>query len=102
MRKYLAEILLLLLVLIFFIPEIIQSKVFLYGDNLSPRIPTLGFYSKELQQFRLPLWNPYILGGIPFLADLSNNVLAPTNLFYLKDRQGKEYLTKYKDSIKVV
>lgn len=76
-------ILLIVLVLIFFTPEIISRRGFFYSDNLSARIPTLTFFKQEVLSRRLPLWNPYILGGIPFFADLSNNTFAPTNIFYI-------------------
>lgn len=72
-----------LLVLIFFSPYLSRSQGFLFGDNFSQRIPTLTFWKEEVANGRLPLWNPFILGGIPFFADLSNNALAPTNFVYL-------------------
>jgi hypothetical protein len=75
--------LLVVLTLVFFSPILIPGEGFLYGDNFSQRIPTLTFWKQEIGKGRMPLWNPYILGGIPFFADLSNNAIAPTNLLYL-------------------
>lgn len=83
MKSWLPIILLAVITVLFFSPEIIQGEGFLYGDNLSQRIPNLRFFKQEVLQGRIPLWNPFILAGIPFLADLSNNLFAPTNLFYL-------------------
>lgn len=75
--------LLVILTLAYFLPILLRGEGFLYGDNFSQRIPTLTFWKQEVQSGRMPLWNPYILAGIPFFADLSNNTLAPTNLVYL-------------------
>src|SRR3989337_461710 len=83
MRKVSSLVLLVLLVLAFFFPIIAQGKGFFFGDNLSQRIPNYIFWKQEVVSGRLPLWNPYVLGGIPFLADLSNNAFALTNLAYL-------------------
>jgi hypothetical protein len=73
----------IILVIIFFIPLVKDGKGFLYGDNLSHIIPTQTFWKEQVQKGKIPLWNPYILGGIPFFADLTHNTLAPTNIFYL-------------------
>jgi len=83
MKRYWPLLLLAVLTIAFFVPELTGGRGFLYADNLSQRIPTMTFWKQEVEHGRFPLWNPYILGGIPFFADLSNNVLAPTNLVYL-------------------
>ena len=75
--------LLLLLVILFFSADLIRGRGFYYGDNLSHQIPTLSCWKNEVLSGQLPLWNPYILGGLPHFADLSHNSLAPTNFIYL-------------------
>ncbi|OGY18559.1 MAG: hypothetical protein A2900_03135 [Candidatus Chisholmbacteria bacterium RIFCSPLOWO2_01_FULL_50_28] len=72
-----------ILAISFFLPEFWGGKGLLYSDNLSHVIPTMAFWKQEILNGKIPLWNPYILGGIPFLADLSNNTLSPTNIAYL-------------------
>ncbi len=74
---------LLLIITLFFLSYLVQGLGFLYGDNLGQRIPGIYFWKNEVTSGRLPLWNPYILGGLPFLADLSHNALSPTNIVYL-------------------
>ncbi|MCH7951995.1 YfhO family protein [Patescibacteria group bacterium] len=76
-------LLLVLLTVVFFSPSLIRGEGFLYADNFSHQLPTLSFWKQEILKGKLPLWNPYILGGIPFLADLSHNTLSPTNVLYL-------------------
>ena len=83
MKKRWPILLLVVLSLSFFIPYLTRGRGFLYGDNLTQRLPNYIFWKQEVASGRLPLWNPYILGGIPFLADLSNNAFALTNLAYL-------------------
>lgn len=83
MKKHWPALLLSVIVIAFFLPNLARGEGFFYGDNLSQRIPTLTFWKQNILERKLPLWNPYILGGIPFFADLSNNVLAPTNFLYL-------------------
>src|SRR4030042_1414002 len=71
------------LVVSFLLPTVFNGRAYLYGDNLSHQFPTLTFYKQEVLRGRIPLWNPYILGGVPYLADPTHNTFAPTNLFYL-------------------
>ncbi|MFA5139375.1 MAG: YfhO family protein [Elusimicrobiota bacterium] len=42
--------------------------------------PARHFMHQELTQGRLPLWNPLILCGVPFLASMQTAVLFPINL----------------------
>jgi hypothetical protein len=37
----------------------------------------------ELQRGHLPLWNPYIYGGVPFLGDFQSALLYPLNFLFL-------------------
>jgi hypothetical protein len=37
----------------------------------------------ELKQGRLPVWNPYIMSGTPFLAGLQGSVFYPLNILFL-------------------
>jgi hypothetical protein len=47
------------------------------GDLVSFLFPTYRFAAASLASGRLPLWNPHLYGGAPFLADMQ------TGLFYL-------------------
>ncbi|RME54851.1 MAG: hypothetical protein D6795_03740, partial [Deltaproteobacteria bacterium] len=57
-------------------------------DNGSGSDGTLTFYPRRrfthemLGRGRLPLWNPYLLGGLPFAADPHSALFYPFNLLY--------------------
>src|SRR4030042_6403515 len=82
-KHVLPLILMGVIIITFFFPTVFRGHAYLYGDNLSHQFPTLTFYKQEVLRGRLPFWNPYILGGVPYLADPTHNTFAPTNLFYL-------------------
>ncbi len=52
-----------------------------YFDNdlLAQFGPWRAFLKDQLTQGHFPLWNPYLLGGQPFFADLQNMMLYPFN-----------------------
>jgi len=54
-----------------------------YFDNLGMYFPMLEYAASSLRAGHLPLWNPYQLAGIPFLATHPPEVFYPLNLPYL-------------------
>lgn len=50
------------------------------GDLAGFLYPTYHFAQEWLTRGILPLWNPYIFGGTPFLADIQTAVFYPPNL----------------------
>ena len=50
------------------------------GDLLSFLFPTYRFAAAELSAGRLPLWNPTLYGGAPFIGDIQAGFLYPPNL----------------------
>jgi hypothetical protein len=50
------------------------------GDLASLIYPNYRFAAESLRQGDLPLWNPYIQGGAPFVADIQSGLLYPINL----------------------
>ena len=56
----------------------------LASDLILKHYPQRFFYARELWSGYLPLWNPYILSGTPFLAVANSSVWYPfTALFAL-------------------
>lgn len=57
----------------------------LYGsDMLDQGYPLRLLAVEEIRSGRgFPLWNPYVYGGLPYLAILPGPVFYPTSLFYL-------------------
>ncbi len=52
-------------------------------DWLQLHLPARQHLAAALQAGRLPLWNPYVALGRPFLADMETAVLYPPNLLYV-------------------
>lgn len=50
------------------------------GDLVSFLYPTFRFAAGELSQGRLPLWNPTLYAGAPFIGDIQAGFLYPPNL----------------------
>ncbi len=71
--------LMLLLAVAVYLPVFTSSR--LPGGQLSDTVhqgyPFLAFAESSLRQGRLPLWNPFIFGGVPFYASFSAPVFYP-------------------------
>jgi NADH:ubiquinone oxidoreductase subunit K len=52
-------------------------------DAARTYLPRRVFAGRSMASGRLPLWNPYMLGGSPFFADPQAGVLYPVNLALL-------------------
>jgi len=50
------------------------------GDLVSFLFPLFKFAARSLESGHLPLWNPYLYGGAPFVADNQSGLLYPINL----------------------
>ena len=50
------------------------------GDLVSFLFPTYRFAASSLKAGTLPLWNPHLYGGAPFLADMQAGLFYPPNL----------------------
>jgi hypothetical protein len=54
------------------------------SDNILYYLPSRQYAAAAVAEGRIPLWNPYILSGTPFLANGESGVFSPLNvLFYL-------------------
>ena len=56
------------------------------GDLVSFLFPTYRFAAEQIRHGLLPLWNPHLYGGAPFISDIQAGFLYPPNflLFLLK------------------
>lgn len=50
------------------------------GDLVSFLYPTYRFAARQLSQGELPLWNPHLYGGAPFISDIQAGFLYLPNL----------------------
>ncbi len=71
------------LVGVLFIPLLVRGDVPGLGDLCYMFYPGYIFMRDALLDGALPLWNPYMACGEPFLADIERGVFYPPNLIYL-------------------
>ncbi len=85
-RAYVAGIIAVFSISVFvflvFLPVFISGKVLITGDNFDLIFPQKQFLVDEIKSNRFPLWNPYILSGTPYLADINLGTLSPLNSIY--------------------
>ncbi len=67
----------------FFHRPLFFAEVFYYRDIFYYNVSQVALASDFLRSGQWPLWNPYHHGGMPFWADITNNVLYPANLLGL-------------------
>ncbi len=63
------------------------------GDLVSFLFPTYRFAAAQLSQWTLPLWNPHLYGGAPFISDIQAGFLYPPNLALFLLNPGFDYPT---------
>ena len=52
------------------------------GDLITAFYPARAFTARAIHEGSLPLWNPYLLGGTPFLASPQSSLFYPPNFLY--------------------
>ncbi len=68
----------LLLVTVLFLPQIaVLGKIPDEGDHWVQDYPALEFLRRSLRHGDIPFWNPYLVAGVPYVAD------PQSSLFYL-------------------
>jgi len=73
--------------------EIVFGQKFLWEDILYQYYPFHYFLFNNLRHLSIPLWNPYMFAGMPFLADIQTQVFYPLNwLFALISSQNQSYV----------
>ncbi|MBW3637394.1 MAG: hypothetical protein KY445_13175, partial [Armatimonadetes bacterium] len=76
-RDGLALFCLALLALIVFWPLLFGGRAYFFGDLELYFYPLGQFWHRELVQGRIPLWNPYLFGGVPFAGNPQKGLLYP-------------------------
>ena len=81
-RDLLAPGFLALLTILFFWPVFFAGRWLPHGggDLVSFLWPQYSFAAETIRSGSIPLWNPHLYSGIPFLADNQSGVLYPINL----------------------
>jgi hypothetical protein len=82
-RDVIAAGVLAILTFLFYFPLTVQGKVLSSFDSLVYFYPNAVYYAERVRQGVVPLWDPYLFAGAPFLANSQAGVLYPLNLLYL-------------------
>jgi hypothetical protein len=69
--------------ILFFYQPLFTQQTFFFRDLFAHFLPQKRLLAQVLKGGELPLWDPYLSGGQPFLGDVQNLVLYPTSLLYL-------------------
>jgi len=83
MKKYIPLIMLVMMVVVFFGPVLFTGRIFYLWDLCFGFYPAYHFVGESLRQGIVPLWNPYMGCGEPFLADIETGILYPPNWVHL-------------------
>ena len=83
-----ALLLLGLVVLFTFSGLLSADQVPAYRDLLFFVLPFKSFLGEHLRRGEIPLWNPYIYMGTPFLASLQSGVFYPPSALFLLSWPG--------------
>jgi len=78
-RRLLPLLTLAALVLIFLRQAVFTNLIFARGDTLLYFYPYWDYRAQSLITGHLPLWNPYLFMGVPFLANSQAGVFYPLN-----------------------
>ncbi|MCX7785643.1 MAG: YfhO family protein [candidate division WOR-3 bacterium] len=76
-------LMIIILLLLIYYYDLLAQKRFLWDDVLYQWYPFLSFAKDCLKSFKLPVWNPYVFSGVPYLNDLSILTFYPINWFFL-------------------
>ncbi|MBI2939168.1 MAG: hypothetical protein HYY04_01915 [Chloroflexi bacterium] len=79
----LAALALLASVLVACWPLLVDGRVLVSLDAFAYFYPNYQYAAAQLRSGVLPLWNPYLFAGAPFLANPQTGVFYPPNLLFL-------------------
>ena len=74
--------LLVLLGMLYFYRPLFLRETFFFRDLCLRFLPQKQLLANFMQARELPLWDPYLHGGQPYLASIGNSALYPSNLLY--------------------
>jgi hypothetical protein len=69
------------LVILFFWKVLFTDSIFIYRDFARYFYPVREFAANSIKSSILPLWNPYLYCGMPFLANLQSAIFYPLSIF---------------------
>src|SRR5437868_1310318 len=81
-EKLIFAVALIFLPLIYFYPAVTGQIALAPGDVWISNLGVRVLLGRLLAQGQLPLWNPYIFGGMPLLANVYTGALYPPNWIF--------------------
>ena len=81
-ENILAIILLLFIITLYFLPVIFSDQTYASRDIYNFFNPRRFFAAETIRSGTIPLWNPYLASGVPFLANLQGAVFYPLSIIY--------------------
>jgi hypothetical protein len=73
---------LIVLGILYFYRPLLLGETFFYRDLFSTQLPQKQLFVELVKAGELPLWDPYLHGGEPYLADIQFSTFYPLNLIY--------------------
>jgi hypothetical protein len=80
---YVAAALIAIVPIFYFLPALLHGAVLAPADGILQNVPFRVTAAKMIGSGYLPLWNPYIFSGTPFMASAQVGLLFPLNWFYV-------------------
>src|SRR5215475_688940 len=68
---------------VYFLPALLNHLILAPDDGRLFNAPLRVATAQIIRSGQLPLWNPYIFGGMPLFASAQGGLLFPPNWFYL-------------------
>ena len=81
-ENILAVIVLLFIITLYFLPVIFSDQTYASRDIYNFFNPRRFFAAETIRSGTIPLWNPYLASGVPFLANLQGAVFYPLSIIY--------------------
>jgi hypothetical protein len=75
-------LLLFCITLLYFFPVIFSNQTFASRDLYAFFYPRRLFAAEAIRHGILPLWNPHLASGVPFLANLQSSLFYPPSFLY--------------------
>ena len=82
-RDALAAVFFLVVVILYYYPLTLQGRVLAGFDTQVYFYPNAAYLASRLRLGQIPLWDPFIFGGVPFLANSQVAALYPPQWLFL-------------------
>lgn len=81
-ENILVIIVLLFIITLYFLPVIFSDHTYASRDIYNFFNPRRYFAAESIRSGNIPLWNPHLASGVPFLANLQSSVFYPLSIIY--------------------